>query len=76
MVEPPKLMACSLTGRRVSSASRPSSSASKVIRSVMSLDIEAGGSGTSALCDRSTWPVLWSITQADPACVSKARAVP
>ena len=42
----------------------------------MILDMDAGGSGTSALCDRSTWPVLWSITQADPACVSKARAAP
>ena len=62
IVEPPKLMAWALTGSTVSSDRRPSSSASKTMFSVISLDIDAGGSGTSAFSSISTVPVLWSTT--------------
>ena len=58
MVEPPKDMACSDTGSAVSNVRRPSSSASNVMFNVISLDIEAGGNGTSAFSANKTCPEL------------------
>ena len=71
MVEPPKLAACSETGSTSSIASVPRWMASKVMKSVMSFDIDAGGRGLSAFFESMTAPVRWSITYAAPARVSK-----
>ena len=68
--EPPIAAARAETRNRVSSVTRPSRSASNSMFSVISLDIEAGGSGTSASFSNSTVSVVTSSTKAALARVS------
>ena len=55
--DPPVCQALVETGKVVSIATRPSRSASNSMVRVISLDIEAGGSGSSAFFSISTVPV-------------------
>ena len=74
MVEPVYDIACSETGSRSSSERRPSRIASKVMYSVISFDMDAGGTASSAFFASRTVPVVTSITCAAVAFVSKAAA--